>query len=187
MISRQLIREYVHALASQLGKLDKADAEEVLREIESHIHDVVDQAEARGEDFDVAALLAGFGPPSALAAQYVAHIQDGAAPPQGFRVIQRVKQSVTRGLYYSMAAFGFPVSIAFLVLALAKLFDPSSVGIWSWAENGGDHLAITWSGSPDPRARELLGYGLVPIALFAAAWCAELTRRVLRVLRRGLR
>lgn len=184
LISRHPISTYLHALAAQLGKLEKADAEEVLREIESHIHDVVDQAEARGDALDITALLANFGPPEALAAQYVAHIQNGAPPPAGFRVIQRVKQTVTRGLYYSMAAFGFSIAIALLMLALAKIIDPSSVGVWSVA--GGNSISITWSGSPYPDAQELLGYGLVPIALVAAVWCAELTRRVLRVLRRGL-
>ena len=184
MISRHPIRAYMRALVTQLGKLEKADAEEVVREIESHIHEVIDQAEARGEDLDVAALLEGFGPPEALAAQYVAHIQNGAPPPAGFRIIQSVKLTVTRGLYYSMGAFGFSVAIAFLLLALAKMIEPSSVGMWSTA--GGNSLTLTWSGSPHPEAKELLGYGLVPLALAAAAWCAEVTRRVLRVLRRGL-
>ena len=183
-IARQPIRAYLQALAVHLGKLDQAEAEEVMREIESHIHEVVDQAEARGDAFDLNTLLAGFGPPETLAAQYVAHIQDGAAPPAGFRVIQRVKQTVTRGLYYSMAVFGFSIAIALLVLALAKLIAPTSVGVWSTA--GGNSIAITWSGSPYPDANELLGYGLVPIALITALWCAELTRRVLRILRRGL-
>lgn len=184
MISRHLIREYMRALIAQLGKLERTEAEEVIREIESHLHDVVDQAEARGDDLDVAALLEGFGPPETLAAQYIAHIQNGAPPPAGFRVIQRFTLSVTRGLYYSMAAFGFSVAIALLLLALAKIVDPSSVGVWSVA--GGNAIFITWSGSPHPEAQELLGYGLVPVALIAAVWCAELTRRVLRVLKRGL-
>ncbi|MBI3284332.1 MAG: hypothetical protein HYZ65_05695 [Burkholderiales bacterium] len=184
MISYHLISAYMHALAARLGKLEKADAEEVVREIESHIHDVMDQAEARGEQLDVAVLLEGFGSPEALAAQYVAHIQKGAPPPAGFRVIQSVTLTVTRGLYYSMGAFGISIAIAFLLLALAKVVEPSSVGVWSVA--GGNAIFITWSGSPHPQAQELLGYGLVPVALFAAAWCAELTRRVLRVLRRGL-
>lgn len=184
MTSPLPVRNYMRALSAQLGKLEKADAEEVVREIESHIHDVIDQAEARGEHVDLAALLEGFGPPEALAAQYVAHIRNGAPPPAGFRVIQRVKLTVTRGLYYSMGVFGFSIAIAFLLLALAKVIEPSSVGMWSMA--GGASMTVTWSGSPHPDANEVLGYALVPLALVAAAWCAEVTRRVLRVLRRGL-
>lgn len=184
MISRHLISQYMLALGTQLSKLDKAEAEEVIQEIESHIHDVVDQAEARGEDLDVAALLEGFGPPEVLAARYVMHIQGGAPPPAGFRVIQRVKLTATRGLYYSMGAFGYAIAIALLLLALAKVFEPTSVGVWSIA--GGNSITITWSGSPHPQAQEVLGFALAPLALLAALWCAELTRRVLRVLRRGL-
>lgn len=185
MTSREPIRAYMRALASHLKPLDQAEAQEVLREIESHIHDVVDQAEAQGDDPDLTALLQGFGPPAALAAQYVAHVQHGAPPPAGFRVIERVRLTVTRGLFYSMGAFGFSVALFFLLLAIAKVVDPASVGMWSTA--GGKSITLTWSGSPDPHARELLGYGLVPIALVASAWCAEVTRRVLRVLRRSLR
>ncbi|MBZ4409678.1 HAAS signaling domain-containing protein [Myxococcus faecalis] len=184
MDSRQPIHAYMHALRSRLGKLDPAEAEEVIREIESHLHEVVEQAESRGETPDVAALLEGFGAPDVLAEQYVAHIQTGAPPPSGFRVIQRVRQTVTHGLYYSMGAFGFSVAAALLLLALAKVFEPSSVGVWS--TRSGESVTVGWSGSPSPEATELLGLGLIPLALLASAWCAELTRRVLRVLRRGL-
>lgn len=184
MNSPHPIRAYLQTLSAQLGQLEKADADEVIREIESHIHEVIEQAEARGENLDLAALLEGFGSPEVLAAQYVAHIQNGTPPPAGFRVIQSVKQTVTRGLYYSMGAFGFSIALALFLLALAKVFEPASVGVWSVA--GGNSIWITWSGSPYPDADELLGYTLVPLALVAAIWCAELTRRVLRVLRRGL-
>lgn len=184
-MTRDPIRAYMRALRLHLGRLDAADADEVVREIESHLADVVDQAEERGELPDIGAVLAGFGPPEALAAQYVAHIRSGAPPPAGFRVIARVRQTVTRGLYYSMGAFGFSIAAALALLALAKLFDPAAVGVWSAA--GGNAFVVTWHGSPSPEASELLGYGLVPVALLAGAWCAELTRRVLRVLRRGLR
>jgi hypothetical protein len=148
MRSQQLIRAYMRTLTAHLGKLDPAESQEVVREIESHLHDVLEQAEARGDTPDVAALLAGFGPPEALAARYVAHVQEGAPPPSGFGVIQSVKRTATRGLYYT--------------------------------------VIITWSGSPHPQAQEMFGYGLVPFALLACLSCAELTRRVLIVLRRGL-
>ena len=184
MTSRDPIGTYMRTLASRLGQLDKADAGEVMREIEGHIRDVVEQAQARGKTTDIHALLQGFGPPEALAAPYVAHIRTGAPPPAGFGVIQRVRQTVTRGLYYSGGASGFGVALGLLLLALAKLVQPSQVGVWSTA--GGNSIAIAWSGSPYLQAEELLGYWLVPMALLASVWCAELTRRVLRALRRGL-
>lgn len=184
VIDRQPIRAYMRTLIAHLDALERHDREEVIREIEGHLHDVVDQADARGEPLDVTALLDGFGAPETLAAQYVAHIRNGAPPPSGFRVIQRVRQGVTRGLYYSFGASGFALALALLWLALAKVFDPQMVGLWASAD--GHSHALTWSGTPYAQGEEVLGYGLVPVALLAALWCAELTRRVLRVLRRGL-
>lgn len=183
MISRHLIRSYVRELATHLHTLDRADADEVIREIEGHLHEVIDQAEERGEDLDVSALLEGFGPPGRLAAQYIAHVQHGAPPPAGFRVLHRVRMGVTRGLYYSMGVFGYSVAAALFCLLLAKLFLPDAVGVWSVAD--GNAYVIAWSASPPP-GDELLGWALLPIALIAALCCAEITRRVLKVLRRGL-
>lgn len=183
MIARHLIRAYVGTLATHLDSLETADAEEVIREIESHLHEVVDQAEAQQEALDVAALLAGFGPPERLAAQYIAHLRDGTPLPAGLRVLQQVRRSVSSGLYYSMAGFGFTIAALLLGLALSKLFTPDMIGVWS-AANGNAYV-ISWSGPPQPQAEELLGWTLLPIALLAAVWCAGLTRRVLAVLRRG--
>ena len=180
MVSHQPIQTYMKSLAIHLRKLDKADADEVIREIDCHINDVLEQAAARGEKRDVEAVLEGLGPPDALAAQSVAHIQVGAPPPAGFRVIQRVRRTVTSGLYYTMGAAGFASATALLMLALAKVMAPSSIGAWSTGK--GHSITLTWSGSPDPGSEELLGYGLVPIALLAALFCAELTRRVLQAL-----
>ncbi len=180
MVSHPTIQTYMKSLVAHLRKLDKADADDVIREIDCHINDVLEQADARGEELDVAALLEGFGPPDVLAAQYIAHIQAGAPPPAGFRVIQRVRRTVTDGLYYTMGAFGFSIAGALLMLALAKVMAPSSVGAWS--TGNGHSVILTWSGSPGAGSDELLGYGLVPIALLGSLFCAELTRRVLRAL-----
>lgn len=183
MISRQPIRAYVRALAGHLHSLDKADADEVIREIEGHLHEVVDNAEERGEALDLAALLDGFGPPQALAAQYIEHLRQGTPPPAGFRVLRRVKQGVSRSLYWSMGVFGYSIAAGLLFLALAKLWSPDSTGVWSVA--GGQSIVVAWAAQP-PAEPELLGWWLLPVALALALGCAELTRRVMRVLRRGL-
>lgn len=181
MTTRNWIRAYTRELSNHLQTLPPADAEEVAREIEGHLHEVVDLAEERGEDIDIAALLKGFGPPDRLATQYIAHLQKGAPPPAGFRVL---RQGVTRGLYFSMGGLGFSLAVALLWLAVTKLFHPEAVGVWSVAD--GNAYVIAWSGVPQLPAEELFGWGLVPVALLASLWCAEVTRRVLRVLHRGV-
>lgn len=181
MTSRNWIRAYTRELSTHLKVLAPADAQEVIREIEGHLHEVADLAEERGEDLDVAALLKGFGPPEKLATQYIEHLQNGAPPPTGFRALRR---GVTRGLYFSIGGLGFSFALALLCLAVAKLLDPNAVGVWSVAD--GNAYVIAWSSAAPPQGEELFGWPLVPIALVVALWCAEVTRRVLRVLRRGM-
>lgn len=181
MTSRTWIRAYTRELLSHLHAIAGADAQEVIREIEGHLHEMVDQAEERGEVIDAAAVLKGFGPPEALAAQYIAHLQQGAPPPAGFRVLRR---GVTRGLYFSMGGLGFSFALALLFLAVAKMLHPEAVGVWSVSD--GNSYVIAWLGAPLPQAEELLGWSLVPVALLLSLFIAEVTRGVLAVLRRGL-
>ena len=91
MEQQQMIHQYLNTLQRYLARLSPAEAKEVIREIESHIFDLIEQREAAGQPVDAQSILQGFGEPRQLAGQYVAHITDGAPPPLGFRAIQRVK------------------------------------------------------------------------------------------------
>ena len=115
MEQRDIIHQYLKELERYLARLEKAQAQEVLREIESHIFDALEQQQSSGQVEDASAILRGFGEPRQLAFAYVAHVTDGAPPPAGFKAIQKVKQGVTATLYYAMAAFGFSIAFMFLV------------------------------------------------------------------------
>jgi hypothetical protein len=184
MDTQQQIQAYSRDLARYLAPLDPADAAEVIREIESHVLDVLEQQERVGKTVGLEAILAGFGPPRELAARYVAHVLAGTPPPRGFRAIQTVKRGVTRGLYWSMAGFGYGLALFCLGLALVKLLGPASVGMWSVA--GGNSVVIAFTGAPHPDAPELLGHMFAPIGFVLAAGIGLLTRRVLEVLDRGM-
>jgi hypothetical protein len=181
MTQRDIIHRYLGNLSRYLARLDPADADEVVREIESHIFDVIEQREAAGQPADASEILQGFGDPRELAAQYVAHLTHGAPPPRGFRALQRVKKGATVGLYYTMAVFGYSVAGVLLLLAVAKSFAPESVGVW--AASHGQSYVVGFLSEPGPGAADLLGLRLIPVAVLAALVVFELTRRVLRVLR----
>src|SRR3990167_9225382 len=91
MEQRDIIHQYLKELERYLARLKKTEAQEVLKEIESHIFDALEQQHS-GQAEDARAILQGFGEPRELAAQYVAHITKGAPPPVGFKAIQKVKQ-----------------------------------------------------------------------------------------------
>jgi hypothetical protein len=184
MEQRQMIHQYLNTLQRYLARLSPLEAKEVLREIESHIFDLIEQREAAGQPADAATVLQGFGEPRQLAAQYVAHIAEGAPPPLGFRAIQRVKHGVTAGLYYGMALFGYLISFALLFLAGAKLITPDSVGVWAMSE--GNSVTIAFMSEPFPPEQELLGIALVPVATLLGLTLMWLTRRILAVLKHHL-
>ena len=175
------IRDYLKSLSKYLSRLERSDAEEVIREIESHILDVLEQQEQSGQDVDIDSILERFGPARELATQYVDHVRVGAPPPAGFRAIQKVKQGVTKGIYYSMVAFGYGTALLLFAAGLTKLFAPRQIGVW--AASHGNSIIISFADLGIANSNELLGFWLVPIALLLGAGIASLTRRVLAVLK----
>ena len=74
MTDRDTIHAYLKSLSKYLSRLEKADADDVIREIESHIYDALDARGEEGQHASVKDILAGFGAPRDLAAGYVDHI-----------------------------------------------------------------------------------------------------------------
>ncbi|MCJ8318430.1 MAG: hypothetical protein MJK12_02280 [Colwellia sp.] len=184
MPEREQIHQYLKDLSKYLSRLDKFNADEVIREIESHILDAIELQEQNGHQIDAQAILDGFGEPRALANQYVEHMLKGTAPPRGFKAIQSVKKGVTKSLYYSMGLFGFGISLFLILIGLGKLFMPDAIGVWSAAQ--GNSVIITFSEHAYPNSTELLGYWLIPIAIVIGIGTALLTKRVLAVLKQSL-
>ena len=184
MSEREQIHNYLKYLSKYLSRLDKSDADEVIREIESHIFVAIELQEQNGQQPDAQAILDGFGEPRELANHYVEHMLKGTPPPSGFRAIQRVKKGVTKSLYYSMGLFGFGISLFLIIIGLGKLFMPDLIGVWSAAQ--GSSVAITFSENAYPNSQELLGYWLIPIAIGLGVGIARLTKGVLAVLKESL-
>ena len=154
-------------------------------EIESHILDVL---EAREEDSEITveSVLAGFGNPRDLAAQYVEHILQGAPPPSGFKTIQKVKKGVTKGLYFTVTGLGYVVSLILIFVGIWELLEPDKVGIWSTPHGQSVILGI----SNDPPAegqQEILGWWLMPFGLGFGFVGLYLTYRVQSALKTILR
>jgi hypothetical protein len=180
----ELINSYLNELRRYLARLAPHETQEVIREIESHLFDVIDQQAASGQNPDVVGILRGFGDARQLAAQYVAHIEEGAPPPLGFRAIQRMKKGVTASLYFAMAVFGFSMALVLLFVAGAKFLLPGSVGVWSSPH--GESIVVGFVSVPPMATAEVMGWGIVPVAAILAIGVALLTRKVLHVLKQHM-
>lgn len=176
----EAVRAYLQQLQRYLVRLSPQQADDVLREIESHIFDVLDMQEASGQPIQIADVLGGFGEPKQLAAQYVTHITIGTPPPVGFRALNRVRQGASISLYWSMAIFGYLIAGIIALMAIARLFVPWSFGVW-WGI-GGQSVQISLV-PHHAGSGELLSYWLVPVFAGIALALAWLTRKVLLLIK----
>jgi uncharacterized membrane protein len=182
MPDRDIIHNYLKSLSNYLSRLEKSDAEDVTREIESHIHDVLDGHAQDGREITAEAILAGFGQPRELAAQYVDHILEGTAPPKGFNAIQRVKKEATRGLYWATGFLGYGIALLSIFLGLLKLFAPEMVAVWGGSP-GNSFVVGVLSGVPEG-SHEISAWWLTPVAIGVGIGAGYLTKRLLGVLKK---
>lgn len=176
MSDREMIHNYLKSLMNFLSRLDREDADDVLREIECHIYDVMEMREENGQLIDAASILQGFGQPRDLAGQYVDHILKGAPPPKGFKAIQRVKKEATRGLSLATGFFGYILSAALVAIGLLKIVIPDAVGFWT--SKSGESVVIGALSEVPPGTQELLGWWIVPVAIGLGVAAGLLTHRV---------
>jgi uncharacterized membrane protein len=183
MQNRDIIHQYLTSLSKYLSRLDTTDANEVIKEIESHIYNVIEDREEENLPIIAKDILAGFGEPRELAAQYVDHILEGKPPPKGFRAIQQVKKGATWGLYLGTAVFGYGIALTLFFIALYKPFAPLNVGVWS--QGAGRIIILSFGGVPSTPevTHEILGWWIIPVALVLSFAIAYLTRRLLGILK----
>lgn len=181
MSERDRIDDYLKSLSRHLSRLDRADADEVLREIGSHLDEALAAQAAARRPVDAGQILAGFGPPRELAGRYVEHVLQGSPPPPGFRAIERVKRHATRGLYWATAVSGHGMALALMLLAIGKPLAPSSLGLWANASGSVAVLGVFQQGPAG--MHDVLGWWIVPLAAGPAIAAFYLTRRLLAALK----
>lgn len=183
MSERDQINTYLTKLNRYLARLPKADAEEVIREIESHIYDAIDAQELQGKELVITELLQGFGAPRELAEQYISHMLEGTPPPAGFSAISQVKHKATKALYWGSMIVGYSLGVTLIALAILKIFMPDSVGMWSTQSGQSVVVGLVEGAS---QGQELLGLWLTPIFLIAGGLITKFTYTLLGVLKRAL-
>lgn len=178
MTDRDIVHNYLKTLERYLSRLERQEADEVIREIESHIFDALDEA---GDGITASAILEGFGSPRALATAYVEHMLEGTPPPQGFKAIQKVRKGMTKGLYYSTIGFGYLLACGLLFIGFWKPFAPENIGVWSAA--GGNSIIVGFVEAPPTGSAEILGWWLIPVFLTLGAAIAWGTYRLISILK----
>lgn len=175
------INQYLKTLAQYMSRLDEEQVNEVIREIESHIYDVIDDAEIEGNPISVEEVLARFGSPRQLAQQYSDHLIMGTPPPPGFAALRSVKRGVTAGVFYGSGLIGYTLGIVLIIIGILKVFLPKSVGVW--ASDHGQSFIVGVVDQAPVSTQELLGMWLIPVSIISGAAVLFFTRRLLSVLK----
>ena len=182
MSDRETINNYLDSFSRYLSRLKKQEADDVLREIESHIYDAIEMAETNGEMVDVNQILNGFGAPRELAEQYTSHMIDGTPPPEGFSAITTVKHGVTNSVYWATWILGYGVGLGLIVLSILKLLFPDSVGLW--VSNHGQSVVVGMVDVASQQGDEMLGMWFIPLGLIVGLFSIKATFVTLKALRK---
>ncbi|WP_372768246.1 hypothetical protein [Pseudoalteromonas sp.] len=175
------INQYLTTLAKYMSRLDKQQINEVIREIESHIYDVIDNIEIEGKPIAIDEVLARFGSPKQLAQQYSDHLIMGAPPPPGFNALGKVKKSVTAGVFYGSGIIGYILGAGLIIIGILKIFMPKSVGVW--VSDHGQSIIVGVVEQAPISSEELLGIWLIPVGIATGSLILYLTYRLLCVLK----
>jgi hypothetical protein len=193
--ARAQIDGYLEQLRSSLRSLPAEQADDIAREIRSHL---VDSAERNGE-LDprlLADAITRLGDPATLAGAYVMdnlalRAQVTRSP---FLLLRMVSLWATRSfegvVALAVAFIGYGAALIALGCALFKPFMPQRIGLWVRELTPGDPTYQLGRVSVPPTdARELLGWYIIPLGLIAGAGFLVLTTRYLlakvRKYRRG--
>jgi hypothetical protein len=159
------IERYLARVRVALRGLPEREIDDILRELRSHVDEL-----AGPEGSGVEASLQSLGDPLDLAHTYRTENQMVRAQCSGSPLIILGLRHATRGTFGRVTATTLYVPLLqsgdAVAGALEKLLAPSRGGLWY---TPGDFWSITLvvGGNPPLGARELLGWWVVPIALFS--------------------
>jgi hypothetical protein len=160
------VESYLARARAAMRGMPESDAEDVVRELRSHIADLSEQ-----EGYEIDAALRSLGDPVELARKYRTENQLAQAECSGspLMVFQGLRQA-TRGRSGRITAtalyvFGYINVFMLWSAALEKFFAPSKVGLW-YVPGQISSLTLVNNTIPPDGGRELMGWWLVPTVVF---------------------
>lgn len=172
------VESYLDRVRTALHGLPERQIDEIMRELRAH---AIELAEGKGLEVAFASL----GDPVDLAKAYRAESQiiQGECSSSSLRILLGLRHAgrtrAGRFLATVLYAIGYVNVVTLWLVAADKLLFPSRTGLWrlpgDWKS-----LALRTNDSPPPGAHELLGWWLIPAAIFAGWLVRYLTDHVAR-------
>jgi hypothetical protein len=179
------VRGYLFVLGRALkSSLPEETAMDALREIQSHIRERVEEAQAvPSEEAALERVLAEFGSPLQVAQAYSVEMEVAAAVAHGglgavIRALWRLATTTISGFVGSLVLFlGYATGVGFVALAVIKLLFPGNVGL---IVVNGIPRAFGAEFPLPPGAEVYGGYWVLPVSLAVGLAVLVLTHRLAR-------
>lgn len=172
------IDDYLAELRKRLHSLSEEQISDIVEEIRSHLLDTAaSSVPIRETEAGLDAALAQLGPPSALAASYLADNliarRRGSWPWTVLRAISRWATLSVKGfLVFVVCTMGYSFGISFFLVALVKPFLPKA-GLWLIDQD--TYSVVLGFTDASPRGHELLGWTIIPIGFALGGGTVMLT------------
>ncbi len=180
--AQKRIDTFLANLRGGLRGLNEADADEILKELRSHI---ADKASATGEisEASVDSAIEALGSPRDLAKEYMT--DEVLSRMEASRSPLRMLDGLFSWASLSVAGFfalvgslaGYGFGLLCMLIAVLKPFHPQAAGLWKFLDKTGDtEFSLRLGFGPAPQnGQELLGWWIVPIGLGVGFVCLLLT------------
>jgi hypothetical protein len=177
-LAREKIKKYLQDLTTALRSLPKAQSNDIVEELRSHI---VEKSAAGGDmngnvtPASLDAVLAGLGAPESLARLYVADdLQIRALKSRSPVLIIRTLfrwASLSFAGFSALAAsiIGYSLSLSLIICGLLRPIHPQTAGLFRIPDGANDYsvsLRLGFTGVP-PGSHDLLGLWIIPIGVMA--------------------
>ena len=181
--AKQKIEAYLGKLRAQLRGFNDQQVAEIVAELRGHILDKLDIA-GDATPSQVDSILAALGTPEELAGQYIT--DNVLARAEVSRSPLHILASLFRWASLSVAGFfvllgsvlGYFFGAVFILVAVLKPFHPHTAGLWLLHDSTGDaELSFRMGFGTVSAGRDLLGWWIVPLGLFAGCTLVMLTTR----------
>jgi hypothetical protein len=187
---------YLDQVRRNLKGLPRAEADEIIAELRSH---VLDKVAGTPTPERVEAAIAALGGPREVARlnlteRVAAELEADRSPLTVLRGVGRLAGLSLYGAFAGLVSFaGYGLAAAFLVTAAAKPFFREHAGLWRLPDDKDGYSFSLGVSTRSPQGHELLGWWMIPIGLVVGLILGWLTwrfgifsvRRMRRVAQRG--
>ncbi|NVO19826.1 MAG: hypothetical protein HXX13_09000 [Bacteroidetes bacterium] len=165
-ITQRIYDDYMRRVEKNTSLLSAADCNELIMEINSHIHEGTIQSKDMNKDGVLLDILERLGPPEEFLKPLVARkkLNQAVTTFKPSHIFQALRLNLTNGFIYSIFGLLYLFLGSFLLLILAKIISPSHTGLfYTNGEFGGFGFVRETTGQV-----EVLGYWIIPISMAVA-------------------